>query len=249
MDENEVISQMNQFREKTMAEWAEYWYGKLGVLGGLGEAPITAAQVAIQDRAAQYERLKLVMTPEAAQAFQKPRCADCGKPLQGDEQSQETMDGALCESCLEDHGGGVTCYNPLLNTVFAEKMIQRQLQKEDMEHEKRMAELDKIKPVCICCTDQMLGVRNLDDVGDVYYIRHEDPCQFSHTERWMLPKAKAMFRAAQERKHEENLGRAERERQLRRLVEWENILHANGEDAVGRRKGMYRQALAGEVRG
>jgi hypothetical protein len=47
------------------------------------------------------------------------------------------------------------------------------------------------KPVCICCTIQ---------VGDEFKkdpIRHDDPCRFTHLERYMLPIAKAQFRARQ----------------------------------------------------
>lgn len=132
---------------------------------------------------AQYSRLKMVMTPEAAKSFQKPRCADCGKQLQSDDNSRETAEGALCEECLEGRGGGAEC---------------------------------RAKPVCACCTRHEYGSILLEDGQEA--IRHEDPCQFSHTERWMLPKAKAMFRERQLVLLHEQHWRAQRKAELAALT-------------------------------
>lgn len=51
------------------------------------------------------------------------------------------------------------------------------------------------KPVCDHCTSLALG--DSQNYTQADYIRHEDPCQYSASERYMLPLARAMFRERQ----------------------------------------------------
>ena len=52
----------------------------------------------------------------------------------------------------------------------------------------------ELKPVCACCTKATFP----EPTGDI--VRHEDPCQYTHDERYMLPGVKQLFRANQARR-------------------------------------------------
>ena len=53
------------------------------------------------------------------------------------------------------------------------------------------------KHACAICTVQAFGRLML---GDEEPIRHDDPCQYTHDERYMLPGIRALFRANQARR-------------------------------------------------
>ncbi len=56
-------------------------------------------------------------------------------------------------------------------------------------------------PICICCTKEQERTARPDEL--LQTLHHDDTCQYTHDERYMLPRAKAMFRAGQAKRVEE----------------------------------------------
>ncbi len=102
----------------------------------------------------------------------------------------------------------------------------------------KVAPVIEQKHVCVLCTEQIWGKDKSVDDDDFEPICHEDPCQYTHLERLMLPIAKAQFRARQlEREKAQDVAMAY-ERDLENLTKREQKL-ATVEDRTGWKSSHY----------
>lgn len=94
------------------------------------------------------------------------------------------------------------------------------------------AESPKIeqKPLCACCQLDFIQSSKSETMNEEYpeTIYHDDPCQFSSSERSMLPLAKKMFREMMQRQNAEGLARIKREDDLDEIEDIECLVARTG---------------------
>ena len=130
-------------------------------------------------RSSQPESNPTVKDSLTTERKKQPICVHCDENKVATEPASDPL---WCAECLKEHQDGYA-----------------------KEAEERMRQIEQ-KPVCDHCTALALG--DSQNYTDADYIRHEDACQFSASERYMLPIAKAQFRKRQEQLRKDILKKA-----------------------------------------